>query len=70
MSILHDTSVDYYGIFDKASAADDINMVVVDVSLDPADGQWDILVRSDDLDVSRARRRWETAIEKRRMEKS
>ena len=71
--ILHDTAVDYYGVFELASAADDAGLDVVSVNHDPGDKQWHILVRPEVgayAGVTEARRAWETAVEKRRMKKS
>jgi hypothetical protein len=68
--ILHHSVDDYYTVFEWVSAADDIGMSVVAINYDSKDGQWHVLIRSADLDAGRARRRWETAVEKRRMEKS
>jgi len=69
--ILHHTATDYFDIFLWASAADEIGMSIIDISRDASSKkQWHLLVRSDDRDAARAWRRWETAVEKQKMEKS
>jgi len=68
--ILHHTATDYFDIFVWTSAADEIDMAIVDISWDASIKQWHLLVRSRDLDADHAWRRWETAVEKRRREKA